>query len=196
MDHPIDDSDEVSMKERDRILGAALDEFRIRGIDNFSMDGVADRAGVDPGLITRYWHDWRVLLMDAQLTRARRQIPTPDNGNIREDLHAYADSLVEVANTSQGRRWFHRNLPNGLDTDLTEVRSDFWNIRFSELVPILLQAAERGEIRDDVDPLDVMRAFSAALYYDVIFADSPVRPDFAEQVIAIFLRGISRGDEG
>ena len=196
MDHPIGDPDAPSMEERDRILNAALDEFRIRGIDSFSLDGVADRAAVDPGLISRYWHDWRVLLMDAQLTHARRQIPTPDNGNIREDLREYADSLIEVANTPQGRRWFHRNLPNGLDTDLTEVRSDFWNIRFSELVPILLQAAERGEIRADVDPIDVMRAFSAALYYDVIFVDGPVRPDFAEQVIAIFLRGISTRDEG
>ena len=183
------------MKQRGRILAAALDEFRIRGIDDFTIEGVAARAGVDPAVITGSWHDWRVLLMDAQLTRARRQIPTPDNGNLRQDLRAYASSLIEVANTPQGRRWFHRNLPNGLDTDLSEVRSDFWNIRFSELVPILLQAAERGEIRDDIDPLDAMRAFSAALYYDVIFADSPVRPDFAEQVLTIFLRGISKRDQ-
>jgi PAS domain S-box-containing protein len=32
--------------------------------------------------------------------------------------------------------------------------------------------------------------FGAAFYYDVIFADTPVRPEYAEQVIDIFLHGV------
>lgn len=182
-------------RDRDRILDAALTEFRIRGVDEFSIEGVATRAGVEPEVIARYWHDWRVLLMDAQLTRARQTVPTPDNGNLYQDLLDYANSLTAVANTVEGRRWFHRNLPNGRDTDFSEVRADYWSIRFSELVPILLHAAERGEIRDGIDPLEALRAFSAAIYYDVIFADSPVRPGYAKQVLDIFCHGILKPTE-
>lgn len=177
---------------KDRVFDAALDELRVKGIDGFTLEDVAKRAKVDISEITAYWHDWRVLLMDAQLTRARQQIPTPENGNLAEDLDDYAKSLVEVTKTAQGRRWFHRNLPTGQDTDLSEVRSDFWNIRFSELVPILLEAGAREEIRDGIDPLQALQAFSAALYYNVIFADSPIDPRYAAQVIDIFLHGILR----
>lgn len=187
-----DDPSGLTPDMRDRILDAAIEEFRVRGIDDFSIDSVATRAGVDTGLIAGHWHDWRVLLMDAQLSRSRRQVPTPNNGNLQEDLLAYATSLIEVASTPQGRRWFHRNLPNGQDTDFSEVRSDFWSIRFSELVPILLQAIERGEVREDVDAMEAMRAFSTALYYDVIFSDNSVRPNYAEQVLNIFLHGVLR----
>lgn len=193
MDHPPGEPIEGI---RDRVLEAALDELRIRGIDAFTIDNVAHRAGVDAAVINAHWHDWRVLLMDAQLTRARQQIPTPNNGDLREDLVAYAKSLMEVANTVQGRRWFHRNLPNGQDTDFSEVRSDFWSIRFSELLPIMLEAAARGEIRADIDALTALQAFSAALYYPVIFADSPVQADFADQVVAIFLHGVTTRADG
>ena len=193
MDHPPGEPFEGI---RDRVLDATLDELRIRGIDAFTIDNVAHRAGVDAEVINAHWHDWRVLLMDAQLTRARQQVPTPANGDLREDLVDYAKSLMEVASTVQGRRWFHRNLPNGQDTDFSEVRSDFWSIRFSELLPIMLEAAARGEIRADIDALTALQAFSAAVYYPVIFADSPVQADFADQVVAIFLHGVTTRADG
>lgn len=189
-------SDGIDEGTRNRILDAALDELRIRGIDSFLIDNVAVRAGVDVKVINGYWHDWRVLLMDAQLTRHRQQVPTPGNGDLREDLIAYANSLTEASNTPQGRRWFHRNLPNGYDTDFSEVRSDFWSIRFSELVPIMLEAAARGEIRDGIDALWALQAFSASLFYDVIFADHPISQVRANQVIDIFLHGILKKTEG
>ena len=34
--------------------------------------------------------------------------------------------------------------------------------------------------------------FSAAVYYDVIFADTPVRPEYAARVLDIFIHGITR----
>ena len=178
-----------------RILDSTLEELRVKGIDSFSLTNVAERAQVELGTITNYWHNWRVLLMDAMLTRSREQIPTPQNGDVEKDLESYAQSLLEAATTVQGRRWFHRNLPNGQDSDLSDIRADFWSIRFSELVPILLQAAERGQIRNDIEPLQALQAFSAAVYYDVIFADREVSRDFVAMVIDIFLHGILTKDE-
>ncbi|MBU3750299.1 MAG: hypothetical protein FGM52_07575 [Mycobacterium sp.] len=174
----------------DRVLDAAIDEFRIRGVDGFSIDGVAGRAGVDPARITERWHDWRVLLMDAQLSRARSRIPTPMNGDLRRDLAEYSEALAELAETTQGRRWFHRNLPTGHDTDFSEVRADFWDIRFRDILPFLQQAAERGEIRPDIDLTDAIGMFSAAVYFDVTFYDRAVRPRYLRQVLDIFLNGI------
>lgn len=174
----------------DRVLDAAVDEFRIRGVDGFSIEGVAERADVDPRVITGRWHDWRVLLMEAQLTRARARVPTPMNGDLRQDLLEYSEALADLASTPQGRRWFHRNLATGHDTDFSEVRSDFWDIRFRDVLPFLQQAAERGEIRPDIDLMDAIGMFSAAVYFDVTFYDHAVRPEYLSQVLDIFLHGI------
>ncbi len=56
---------------------------------------------------------------------------------------------------------------------------------------IVRRAIERGELRPGIDPVDSMGMFGAACYYDVIFAGSAVRPEYAAQVIDIFIHGIA-----
>lgn len=164
----------------------------MRGIDDFSVPRVAERAGVPLAFIENHWHDWRVLLMEAQLTRAREQIPTPDTGSLRQDLIELSKSLVRLSESTQGRRWFQRNLPNNHDTDLLDVRKDFWNTRFDDLAEIFTRAAARGELLEGIDPVEAARLFCAAYYYDVTFADTAVRPGYGDMVIDVFLRGVSR----
>lgn len=130
--------------------------------------------------------------MDAITTRAAQLVPTPDTGNLHDDLHAFAAATNMLADTEQGRRWFHRMLPTGRYADLYEISSDFWDLRFNAVAPILHRAAQRGELRDNIDPGDALRMLSVALYFDVIFSDAPVRPDYASQVLDIFIRGIIR----
>lgn len=185
-------ADGGAVPTRDAIFDAALDEFRTRGIDQFSLDGVAQRANVDPGIIVQTWGDWRVLLMDAQISRAREQVPTPDTGSLQDDLRDLGASLSDLSVSAQGRQLFHRKLPTGRDADLSEVRSDFWTLRFEELETIVQRAAERGEVRDGVDCNDAIQMFSAAYFFDVIFFSTPVRPNYAQQVIDIFLNGITQ----
>lgn len=184
--------EEATQSQRRAIRDAALDELVARGIDGFTVEGVAKRAGVDPRVIIQMWHDRRVLLMEAQLSVAREHAPTPDTGSLRADLLALTESLAELAKTPQGRAWFHRLLPAGGDADLSEVRSDFWQAQLNEVAPILQRAAERGELRDGIDHAEAMRMFSAAIYYDVIFADTLVRPEYAARVLDIFIHGITR----
>ena len=177
---------------RSRIVDAAAAELIDRGIDDFSIARVANRSGVDPTVIRTLWHDRRVLLMDAMLSTAEQIVPLSDTGSLRGDLGALVASLATLADTQTGRKRFHRLLANGRDADLTEVGADFWAYRFAAARPILERAAERGELRDGLDFDNVIRMFSAALYYDVIYLDAPVLPEFAEQVVDLFIRGIVR----
>ena len=75
--------EEAAQSQRQAIHDAALDELVARGIDDFTVEGVAKRAGVDPRVIIQIWHDWRVLLMEAQLSLARE--------------HASVDGSAEVS---------------------------------------------------------------------------------------------------
>lgn len=141
-------------------------------------------------MITEHWHDRRVLLLEAMLTRADQLSPTPDTGDLRSDMRLFTQRVVAIAETDQGRKWFHRMLPSGRDTDFTEVMSDFWRARVNSVAPMLQNAARRGEIRPGVDLGIAVEMMSAALYFDVIFYNRPVRPDYADGALDIFLNGV------
>lgn len=189
MSDPVDRTEVNASALRDRVLNAALDEFRIRGIDDFSMRRVAERAGVPFEYVEGHWHSWRGLLLEAQLTRARDQIPTPDTGSLSGDLIELAGSLTRWSQTAQDRRSFQRNLPNNHDVDFLDVRKDFWNARFTDISEIFTRADARGELRENIDPVDAARLFCAAFFYDVTFADTPVRGPYGELVLDVLLHG-------
>lgn len=183
----------VSAQQRRSFVDAALAELALVGVDRFSIDRVARRAGVEPEVITAIWHDRRVLLMDAVLSRAREHVPVPDTGSLRGDLTEYVRAQIEYHNSDRRRALFHSFLPNHAnDLDGTEVRPDFWNIRIDGMSVMLERAAQRGELRADLDPSEAMRMLLAAVNFDTVFTDGPVRPDYAEVVLDIFIRGVSR----
>lgn len=177
--------------DKQAILDAALAEVISSGIDAFSLERVARRAGVETTVITRNWGDRRVLLLDAQLSSSAKRVPIPDTGSLRGDLMALVQSMVELSQTAQGRRSMHRFLAASGDADLSDVRIDYWRVRLDELTTVLRRAEERGELRDDVDPAEAIRMFSGASLFDVVFADAPVRPEYITQMLDIFIRGIS-----
>jgi PAS domain S-box-containing protein len=177
-----------------RIFDAAIAEFVASGADKFSTEAVARRVGVDAAVIYARWRDSRVLLMDAMLTRADQLRPNLDTGSLSGDLEAVAASAAAMADNDLGRQWFHRLLPTGRDVDLSEVGGDFWAAGLGSLEPVLKRAAKNDELRPGVDPREAIRMLTAALFYDVIFTDAPVRPEYAAQVREIFLYGILGGE--
>ena len=174
------------------VVEAAAVELASRGIDNFSSAGVARRAGVDPAVIHAEWRDDRQLLMEALLITAERLVPIPNTGSVREDLRVLAVSLIALASTTEGRRRYQHLLACSGDADLSEVGADFWDNRFKAAAPILQRAVDRAELRSDIDCTEVMHMFGAALYYDVSYHNNPVPPDYADRLIDLFLRGLSR----
>lgn len=177
---------------KDRIFDAAVAELLSIGIDNFSIERVSRRAGVDASVITDRWHDRRVLLMDTMLSRAGESNPSPDTGDLAQDLQSVTDAAVAVLDAPWARKWFHRLLPHGRDADLYEVGPDFWEVRLAASASILERAAQRGELREGIDPRNAYRMFCAALCFDPMYNDAPVQQEYASQLIEIFIRGISR----
>ena len=184
----VGDGDQVL---RQSILNAAIAEFLARGIDAFTVERVAVRAGVDQSVVNELWHDRRVLLMDAQLTIARQLVAIPDTGSLRGDLQAVAAVLTDQVATPEGRIWFQWLLPASRETDLSEVRTDFWQARLDDFVPVFDRAAERGELHADIQPTEAIRMFAGAYLYDVIFTNNPIRPEYAAHTLNAFIRGIS-----
>ncbi len=174
----------------DRIHAAVRAELLKSGIDEFSIERVARRAGVQPGTIRRHWHDRRVLLMDVMLAHTKASLWNPDTGSLYSDLDAVAALAVENSQTESGRALFRRVLPGGGDVDLAEIGADLWNARFRDAAQVLERAAGRGQLRDGIVPDEAIRMFAAAFCYDVIFNNCPIRPEYGQQVVDIFLHGV------
>ena len=103
----------------------------------------------------------------------------PDNGNLRDDLLGVAAALVRVPHP----RWFARALAVGGDADLSEIRLDYWRVRADDVAVVFRRAADRGELRADVDPVDAIQMFVGAVLQDPIFTGSPVRPEYVAQLV-------------
>jgi PAS domain S-box-containing protein len=185
-----EDPEAIPAELRDRLFDAVEAELLDLGIDRFGIDGVARRAGVEPSVIREHWHDRRVLLMAVLLHPAVAAEWSPDTGSLYTDLDVVSALATDDSQTATGRALFRRVLPGSGDVDLAEISSDLWKARFDSDARILRRAADRGQLRDGVDPDEAIRMFAAAFYYDVIFADSPVRPEYADQVVDIFLHGV------
>lgn len=183
-------SRDISPELRDSIFDAVRAELLEWGVDRFGIDGVARRAGVDRSVIVAHWHDRRVLLIEAMLARTTASMWSRDTGSLYTDLEAVSALAIEISQTARGRALFRSLLPDDDDVDLAEICSDVWDARFRDAARILQRAADRGQLRDGVEPGEAIRMLAAAFYYDVIFADSPVRPEYAAGVIDIFLHGI------
>ena len=174
------------------VLRAALEEMLESGLDDLTTESIAARAGVECAVITGQWGDRRVLFLEAAIKYARENFVVPDNGNLRDDLLGVAAALVRVPHP----RWFARALAVGGDADLSEIRLDYWRVRADDVAVVFRRAADRGELRDDVDPVDAIQMFVGAVLQDPIFTGSPVRPEYVAQLVDVFVRGVGRGAAG
>lgn len=182
--------DGVSSSVRERIYDAVLEELTTAGIDHFRIDRVARRVGLDADMIKTHWHDRRVLLMEALVARAEQTNPCPDTGSLRGDVRELGNALMQATESPNGRQLLHRVLPHGPDTDISEVGQDLLTVRFLSLKRMLDRAAQRGELRPDVDPDEAIRMICAAYLHETIFRDAPIRPECAAQVRDIVLHGV------
>ena len=185
-----DDVDAEAIREV--VLKAAFDELVDRGIDRFTVDRVAKRAGVEPDVIIAIWGDRRILLMDAVLSSSESVIPIPDTGTLRGDLSLAFEAAVTIASTREGRRQLYSMLPRGRDFDPTEVQRDFWDNRLIAWAVTFRRAQQRGELREGVDPMAATRMLAAAVNFDVLFADNPISAEYVDQVLDMFLHGVVR----
>ena len=185
-----DDADAEAI--RGVVLKAAFDELVDRGIDRFTVDRVAKRAGVEPDVIIAMWGDRRILLMDAVLSSSESVIPIPDTGTLRGDLALAFEAAVTIASTREGRRQLYSMLPRGRDFDPTEVQRDFWDNRLIAWAVTFRRAQQRGELREGIDPMAATRMLAAAVNFDVLFADNPISAEYVEQVLDMFLHGVVR----
>jgi AcrR family transcriptional regulator len=154
-------------RERE-ILDAALEVLSEVGYDRLTMDAVAQRAKASKATLYRRWNSKATLVVDALATQ-KSIPPVPDSGDLRTDLltaFCGMGGLTDHDTTST-----FGAVITALSTD-PEFAKEF---RTRVLVPksqlsrtLFERAAERGEIRADLD-LDLMAPALAGIVLHRLF---------------------------
>ena len=182
------------LETRNRIYEAALEEFRRVGFAQTQIDPIVERAGVARG--TFYFHfptKEHVLYetqrrFEASIVARFRELSL--SVSIKEFLLGVIDAMV-AEGRSVGDRALGREIiamyarePRVVDPSALPL--------VVAIVDFFSEAAERGEIRDDLSPEEVARIFLSNLFGFIVAA-----VDYEEslsefgRVIDVFVRGIS-----
>lgn len=173
----------------DAIRQAALDLITEQGYRGVSMEAIAARSGVSKQAVYRRYPGKGEVILDVLTVYARTRLPTPDTGDLREDLLA----LLEA--TFAGQRGVAGALNQALAAEALQdpafaqrVSSELIAARRQAVRRILTRARERGQLTHPDDDLLIDLVFGP-MWYALLFDPGKLTDAYAaaltDAVIAV-----------
>jgi TetR/AcrR family transcriptional regulator, acrAB operon repressor len=189
----------------DRLLKAALEVFSRKGYASTTLEDVAKETGVTRGAI--YWHfgskaELYGALLDKYSSRSGEitQAAVAEGGSLKDILRRVFTRLLEAVETDPALRSVMEIslFKTEWTPDLSDYRKQQQENSRSLVAGIaetMRQGAAYGDLRLDIDPLEMARAFLAfsngAIY---LWLQDPVLFSLkasAEALVEIYMKGIS-----
>ncbi|RSN71133.1 TetR/AcrR family transcriptional regulator [Actinomadura sp. WAC 06369] len=172
------------------VFTAALDLLAARGFDGLTIEGVAERCGVNKTTIYRWWPSKAALVAAALTEGAELDLSVPDTGSLRGDLEALVRSLVGLLTEPPAAGIALAALGAAArNPELAAHARTFFADRLARERPVFDRAAARGELAPDADPMLLMDLLAGAVWVRVAFRGLPVGDGFAERAVAAVLDG-------
>ncbi|HET6546955.1 MAG TPA: TetR/AcrR family transcriptional regulator [Solirubrobacter sp.] len=184
----------VEARATQAALDSALDLIAERGLHGVTTNAVAERARTSKATMYRRWPTKDALIADAIGTLVNRQIEIPDTGSLAGDLRELLRAAVELYSTPRAAALMPE-LVAGVARDpglAGAVRSGFLPARRRALEEVLRRAAERGELRDDVDHDLCLDLLGGVVFYRLLVTGGPLDDRLADDLTAVLLRAIAR----
>jgi AcrR family transcriptional regulator len=172
------------------IREAAVDLFAERGFEGFSVEDVADRAGVSKATVYRRYPSKVDLVVEAGSCLANDEITFPDTGNLRDDVRGLAQSLVNAfQHTRAGKMMpvmtFERRRYPELDAGYRRFLAD----RKARTREVLRRAVERGELPGDTDIGVMSSMLVGPIFHRLMITQEPLTHAFVDTLVDALLRG-------
>ncbi|GAA1899475.1 TetR/AcrR family transcriptional regulator [Streptomyces durmitorensis] len=183
-----------------RILEAAHELLLERGYDGYSIDEVAQRAGVAKTTLYRRWPTKDHLIV-AVVAKIQDDVPVTDTGNIRHDLVTYLEAIVagldRMRRVGRGREPGDRSA--GLVAEIVAAAARHPDVgqavravfaRRNALPLALLESARaRGDLNPDARPDVIFDELAGAVYYRLLITGEPFGGDYASRLVDQVLAG-------
>jgi AcrR family transcriptional regulator len=171
-------------------MAAARELLAEKGFAGATVEAIASRAGVGKATIYRRWPTREALLLDVT-SADLPEVPTPDTGDLREDLRLVFTALAEQIRTAGPAAYLSDLI--GESSRNPAMRKDFQAMiqqRRSLCAEIVAQARKRGEVRKSVDPDLVLDLISGSIFYRKLFSEADADTAYVERAIDAVLDGI------
>jgi len=176
------------------ILAAALEELAATGVDGFSVEAVATRAGVGKTTIYRRWSNRDALILDALSALDAETQPRCKGVSARDDLV----STLEVIRRRHRNSMHAQLLPRVLAAARTHpelmrgYQERVIERRREHIRGILRAGVASGELRADLDVELALKALVFPMLYAVMIRteDTPLPKDFAASMVDLLMAGI------
>jgi AcrR family transcriptional regulator len=182
-----------SEERRQAILDAAIELLLAQGLEEVSMDEVAERAGVSKATIYRWWPTKETLALDALYHEWDTFRPSlPDTGSLRGDLLALVRPWVRRARKRPYARVVAALVEEThTDPDFAKLYHErFVNPRRDPARAILERAIERDQIPDDTNIELALDLLYGPLFHRLLHAHAPLSDRFVESVVDATLAAI------
>jgi AcrR family transcriptional regulator len=170
------------------ILDAAIIEYGKGGIEGLSVDAVAARAGVSKATIYRRYPSKADLVIAAAQLMCEENAPDLNTGSIRGDLLATLRNLrrmLEDPVLGAAKRMLVMDALQ--NEELAGMHAGLVATRREHTLEMLRSAADRGELRDDIDLEFATDQIGAPVFYRHLLMHERVTDAYIEQVVDAFV---------
>lgn len=180
-----------SERARLAILRSTLQVLGERGFSAFTIEDVAQRAGVGKTTVYRWWPGKGALIADAFASSTTRHLRFPDTGAVQTDMSRQMCQLVKILCSRRGRIVSAILAAGQSDRDLVAAfRERFLWPRRREAYATLRRGILRGELRKDVDLDLLLDSLYGPIYMRFLIQHDRLTPDFVDRLSALVLGGV------
>lgn len=173
---------------RQTVLAAARTLLIDSGYDALTIERVAAVAGVAKSTVYRRWGNTDGLLLELLEELVVAELPLADTGSVDEDLRLlglglrsfFADQVVGAMVLALIAEGTH-------NPKVAAELGRFWGKRNDRACDAVRRGIDRGELPSCTDPVEVIRAVGAPLYYRLLVTREPVDEAVAERAAAAAL---------
>ena len=173
---------------RSAVLQATFHLLKETNYDGFSIEDVAERAGVHKTTVYRRWPTKALLVADAARSRSDSGVPIPNTGTLQDDLQEFARSIAANIGSVDGAHAARSTIISAFQSDeLAKEMHTFWAERFAASAVIVERAIARGELPAKSDPKLIIETLIGPLWVRLMLTGEPVDEDLADRVAALLV---------
>ncbi|MGW7415264.1 TetR/AcrR family transcriptional regulator [Streptomyces sp. NPDC054863] len=177
-------------RKSQEIFDATLGLLREKGYEGLTVEGVADRAGVNKTTLYRWWPSKGALLGAALVNGTQLGLPLPDTGTLQGDLEALLGSVVTLLTVPPASDIAIAALGAAThNPELAAHARSFFADRLAREQPVFTRAVARGELAPDTDPALLMDLLAGAAWLRIVFRQLPLEADFVTRTVHTALHG-------
>ncbi|MEV5752284.1 TetR/AcrR family transcriptional regulator [Actinoallomurus sp. NPDC052308] len=183
-----------SARVRAAVRSATLSELAEKGYTALTVEGVAARSGVHKTTVYRRWGGVEGLIADALEMASEEPWPIPDTGSVEDDLRALARLVVTGFTDPDEGPVSTAFIAAAMQNSAAAVAlRRFFASRHDQAAPIVTRAVARGELPSGTDPVEVVRAAVAPIYYRLFVSREPVDAAVADRAAGAALAAARAG---